>query len=82
MEKELTKKIKSHADTDKKKHRTTILENNAKDTDQKKRWEGIKSEKRSYTPNSTKLKDIRGNRVPHGSKAEATAEFLEQNTMD
>ena len=42
--------------------------------------------KKVYTPDFTKLKDIHGRRVPHGKRAEATAEYLEKtqwtNTND
>ena len=44
----------------------------------KARWEDIKHAKKDVAPCFTKLKDIRGQRVPHGEKAEATAEYLEK----
>ena len=82
LEKELTKKIKTQADSDKKKTERRFWRTMRKAQIKQKRWEGNKAEKMSYTPNFTKLKDIRGNRVPHGSKSEATAKFLEHKSMD
>ena len=52
----------------------------------KEKWQGIKKCKAKYVTNFNKQLDIRGNRIPHGKRAEATAEYLSQvqwkNTND
>ena len=71
----LTKEIKKKADRDKLNYELDQFNEYA---GQREKWIGIKFSKKIHTPNFTKLKDIRGNRVPHGQRAEASAEYLEK----
>ncbi|MDA8583201.1 reverse transcriptase family protein [bacterium] len=74
-ENELTKEIKKNARNDKKNFAVSRFE---KEGTIVEKWSEIKMAKKDFMPNFTRLKDIRGNRVPHGERAEATAEYLEQ----
>ena len=42
------------------------------------KWQGIEQHKKQVTPNFNTAKYIRGNRIPKGKRAEATAEYLEK----
>ena len=73
----LMKEIKKKADRDKLKYELDQFNEYA---GQREKWIGIKFSKKIHTPNFIKLKDIRGNRVPHGQRAEASAEYLEKSS--
>ena len=74
-ETELIKSIRKSANQDKKRDRLSKPEDYI---DLREKWTSIKRKKSKYTPHFNKAKDIRGNRIPRGKKAEATAEYLEQ----
>ena len=44
----------------------------------KEKWQGIKDRQRKFVPNFNKQLDMHGNRIPHGKRADATAEYLSQ----
>ncbi len=73
-ENELTKQIKKSADEDKNKYCINMLEEGIS---LREKWQGIKRHKKQVTPNCNKAKDIRGNMIAKGDRAEATTEYLE-----
>lgn len=74
-EKNLTKLIKTAARKDKQNYVVQTLETRGSAREQ---WQGIKNLKTKFVPNYTKLKDMRGSRVPYGERAKATAEYLHE----
>ncbi len=71
----VNRKIKKEAKKDKRAHRIKEMEEGIR---LKEKWNGIKKERKIFTPNHTKQQDIRGNRIPLGQRAKATAEYLRE----
>ena len=74
--KDLNQKIKTKIKQEREKYILSKLEFDPKNGH---KWKAIKQLRKDYRPNYTKFKDIRGNILTLGNKAEGMAEHLREN---
>ena len=84
--KQLSRDIAKDAAQDRKQSIIEQFNENPSDENKKHLWKSVKDQKRKFSPQFIKMKNKEGNHVPLTKRAEAIAEYLEQdhwnNTTD